>query len=117
MSVEDFLALAKDEKPVAPPTEVDFVVFGSRTARYNCRIPKDIWDINHIAITKTWKGKWSKNNNGYIFETPAHLRNFLMNYRIKTELTEDDKKALKVYRAEKAQKTAEYYAKKAEELK
>ena len=117
LSKDDFLSITEAAEPVAPPTEVDFVVFGSRTARYNCRIPKDIWDINHIAITNIWKGKWSKKNDGYIFDSPAHLRNFLMNYRIKTELSEDDKKALKTYRAEKAQRTVEYYAKKAAEMK
>jgi hypothetical protein len=111
LSKDDFLALAEEEEPVAVPKELDFVVFGSRTARYNGYVASDIWTINHLAITKNWGGKWSKKNGGYVFDTPANLRNFLMNYRIKSELTADDKAAIKAYKAEKAQQKAEYYAK------
>lgn len=116
LSKEDFLALSEDVEPVAPPTELDFVVFGSRTARYNGYVPKDIWTVNHIAITKNWRGKWSSKNKGYVFETPALLRNFLMNYKLKSELTDADKVAVKAYYAESAKRKAEYYAKKAEEV-
>lgn len=111
LSKDDFLALSEEVEPVAAPTELDFVVFGSRTARYNGYVPSDVWTVNHLAITKNWGGKWSKKNGGYVFDTPANLRNFLMNYRIKSELSEDDKKAVAQYRVERNKAKAEYYAK------
>lgn len=111
LSREDFLAISEETEPVATPKELDFVVFGSRTARYNGYVPSDVWTINHLAISKNWGGKWSKKNGGYVFETPANLRNFLMNYRIKSTLSEDDKKAVAEYKAERNKAKAEYYAK------
>lgn len=111
LSKDDFLALAEEAEPVAVPQELDFVVFGSRTARYNGYVPKDVWTVNHIAITKNWGGKWSNKNKGYVFDTPANLRNFLMNYRIKSELSEADKKAVSDYYVERNKAKAEYYAK------
>ena len=110
LSKEDFLALAEETQPVATPTELDFVVSG-KTAKYNGYVPSDIWTINHIAITKTWGGRWSKKNGGYMFDNPANLRNFLMHYQIKSTLTDADKEAIKTYKAEKAAAKAEYYAK------
>lgn len=115
LSREDFLALAEEDEPVAVPVELDFVVFGSRTARYNRSVASDIWIANHLVISRTWNGRWSNKNKGYIFNSPAELRNFLMNYRIKTELDENDRHNIKVYKAERAKKQAEYYAKKASE--
>lgn len=116
LSREDFLAIAEeDDEPVATPKELDFVVYGSRTARYNGYVPSDIWTVNHLVITRDWKGRWSKKNGGYVFNTPAELRNFLMNYRIKTKLDDNDRHNIKVYKAERAKAKAEYYAKKAEE--
>ena len=110
MSREDFLALAEETQPVTTPTELDFVVSG-RTVKYSGYVPSDIWTVNHLAITKNWGGKWSSKNKGYIFDSTTNLRNFLMSYKIKTELTDADKAAIKVYKAEKAQAKAEYYAK------
>ena len=110
LSREDFLALAEETQPATVPTELDFVVSG-RTAKYSGYVPSDIWTVNHLVITKTWGGKWSSKNKGYIFDSTANLRNFLMHYKIKTELTDADKAAIKTYKAEKAQAKAEYYAK------
>lgn len=115
LSREDFLALAEETEEVETPKELDFVVYGSRTARYNSYVPSDIWTINHIAITKNYGAKWSKKNGGYVFETSAQLRNFLQSYKIKTKLTDDDHKSIKAYKAERAKAKAEYYAKKASE--
>ena len=111
LSREDFLALAEETEPVATPTELDFVVYGSRTARYNGYVSSDIWTVNHLVITREWGGKWSAKNKGYVFDSPANLRNFLMSYKIKTDLTAEDKHNIKVYKAEKAKAKAEYYTK------
>jgi hypothetical protein len=116
MSREDFLALAVEDEPVATPTKLNFVVFGNRTARYNGYVPSDIWTVNHLAITRNYGGKWSKKNGGYIFDSTTALRNFLGSYHIKTELTDEDRHNIKVYKAERAKAKAEYYAKKAEEV-
>lgn len=110
ISKEDFLALSEEtEEEVS--VELDFVVFGSRTARYNRSVASDLWIINHLAITKNYGGKWSKRNGGYVFETPAELRNFLASYQIKQTISsEADKKAVADYKKERAAKRAEYYA-------
>ena len=117
LSREDFLAISEEVEPVAVPKELDFVVYGSRTARYNGYVSIDIWTVNHLVITRDWKGRWSKKNGGYVFNSPAELRNFLMNYHIKTSLDENDRHNIKVYKAERAKAKAEYYAKKADEVK
>lgn len=114
LSREDFLALAEEHEPVATPTELDFIVSG-KTAKYNGYVSSDIWIVNHLAISQNWKGRWSNKNKGYIFNSTAELRNFLMNYRIKTQLDENDRHNIKAYKAARAQKQAEYYAKKAAE--
>ena len=110
LSKEDFLALAEETEESITPVELDFVVYGSKTARYNRSVPTDIWTINHLAITQKYGAKWSKKNGGYIFETSADLRNFLSSYQIKQTLSETDKKAIADYKREKAQRRAEYYA-------
>ena len=109
LSKEDFLALTEETEEVTP-MELDFVVFGNKTARYNRSVPSDIWIVNHLAITSKYGAKWSKKNNGYIFETSYELRNFLTSYQIKNTLTDADKKAVSEYKKETAQKRAEYYA-------
>ena len=116
MSRDEFLALADEAEPEATPTELDFTVSG-RTVKYNGFVPKDIWTVNHIAITKLWKGRWSSKNKGYIFESTADLRRFLSQYQIKTKLTDEDRHNIKVYNAEKAQRELEYAKKKAEQYK
>ena len=110
LSKEDFLALAEDAEEVDIPVELDFVVYGSKTARYNRSVPSDLWIVNHLMITKNYGAKWSKKNNGYLFESVSDLRNFLNSYQIKDTLTEEDKKAITEYKKEKARKRAEYYA-------
>ena len=117
MSREDFLALAMEDTPKSVPVEIDFVVFGSRTAKYTGYVPSDVWTVNHLAITKNYGAKWSKKNGGYVFETPTELRNFLASYHIKTDLDDTDRHNIKVYKAERAKARAEYYAKKAAEIK
>ena len=116
LSKEDFLAISEEIDEVEVPAELDFVVYGSRTARYNRPVPSDIWVVNHLAISRNWNGRWSKKNGGYIFNSPAELRNFLMNYRIKTELDDNDRHNIKVYKVERAKAKAEYAAKRAAEL-
>ena len=110
LSREDFLALEEDTTEPVTPVELDFVVYGSKTARYNRSVPSDIWTINHLAITKNYGAKWSKKNSGYIFESTSALRNFLASYKIITELTDADKKAIADYKKERAARRAEYYA-------
>ena len=115
LSKEDFLALSEEVKEVATPKELDFVVFGTKTAKYNGYVPSDIWTVNHLAITKNYGAKWSKKNGGYVFPSTAELRNFLGSYHIKTQLDDTDRHNIKVYKAERAKAKAEYYAKKAAE--
>lgn len=110
LSREDFLALVEESEPVATPTELDFMVVG-KTAKYTGYVPSDVWTVNHLAITKNWNGRWSSKNKGYIFDSTANLRHFLANYKIKTELTDADKEAVKQYKADAAKRKAEYYAK------
>ena len=114
LSREDFLAIAEEPEPIATPTELDFIVSG-KTAKYNGYVSSDIWIANHLAISQNWNGRWSSKNKGYIFNSTADLRNFLMNYRIKTQLDDNDRHNIKVYKSERAKKQAEYYAKKAAE--
>ena len=110
LSKEDFLALEEETVEPVTPVELDFVVYGSKTAKYNKSVPSDLWIVNHIAITKNYGAKWSKKNGGYIFETSSALRNFLASYCIITELSDADKKAVADYKKERAARRAEYYA-------
>ena len=110
LSKEEFLAMAEETTEPITPMELDFVVYGSKTARYNRSVPSDIWTINHLAITKKYGAKWSKKNGGYVFETSSALRNFLGSYQILTELTDEHKNAIAEYKRERARKRAEYYA-------
>ena len=116
LSREDFLALSEEEPEVSvEPVELDFVVYGSKTARYNRSVPSDIWVVNHLAITRNYGARWSKKNGGYIFESTSALRNFLASYKIKTVLDDTDRHNIKVYKAERAKAKAEYYAKRSEQ--
>ena len=110
LSKEDFLALSETKEESYIPVELDFVVYGTKTARYNRSVASDIWTINHLAITEKYGAKWSKKNGGYVFESSAALRNFLSSYQIKTTLNDADKKAIEEYKKERARKRAEYYA-------
>lgn len=116
LTKEEFLALdfGAEKKSLA---ELDLVpVEGSYTVcKYTGYVPKDVWTINHIAITQKYGAKWSKKAGGYKFESAAAMQNFLAHYQIKTELTDVDRHNIKVWNQERAQAKAEYYSKKAQE--
>ena len=111
MSKEEFFALAEtSSKPVKDYKDLDFEPVNARTLKYNGYVPSDIWTVNHLAITRNYGGKWNAKLKGYTFETHAAAVNFAQSYKIKTELTEEDRHNVKVYKAERAKAKAEYYA-------
>ena len=116
MSKEEFFAL-EETKVSKDYSGLDFEPVNARTLKYNGYVPSDIWTVNHLAITKEYGGKWSSKLKGYTFPTHSDAVVFAQSYKIKTELTDIDRHNIKVYKAERAKAKAEYYAKKAEEMK
>ena len=117
MTKEEFLALDDSPKSVKDYSDLDFDPVSAKALKYNGYVPSDIWTVNHLAITKDYGGKWSSKLKAYVFESHAAAVNFAQSYKIKTELTDVDRHNIKVYKAERAKAKAEYYAKKAAEMK
>lgn len=113
MTKEEFFALDEEPKSFKDYSSLDFEPVNSKSLKYNGYVPSDIWTVNHIAITQQYGGKWNGKLKAYSFETHSDAVNFAQSYKIKTELTDEDKHNIKVYKAERAKAKAEYYAKKA----
>ena len=122
MSREEFLAIEEPEEIIAmnpvdfDPVKVKWGKGYTTVVRYNQYISSDIWTANHLDITRKYNAKWSGKLKGYTFQDVNELRTFLASYQIKTELTTEDRYNIKLYKAERAKKQAEYYANKANEM-
>ena len=115
ISKEEWFALEETApKSYKDYSQLDFEPVSPKALKYNGYVPSDIWTINHIAITQQYGGKWNGKLKAYSFESHAAAVNFAQSYKIKTDLTDEDRHNIKVYKAERAKATAEYYAKKAQ---
>lgn len=117
MTKEEFFALEEEPKSSKDLSELDFEPVSAKSLRYNGYVPSDIWTINHIAITQNYGGKWSGKLKAYTFPTHSDAVNFAQSYKIKTQLDDKDRANIKLYKSERAKAKAEYYAKKAAEVK
>ena len=117
MTREGFFSLEEDFKHSSDLSELDVEPVTAKSLCYNSYVPSDVWIANHIDITQRYNAKWSSKLKAYTFPTHAEAVNFAQSYRIKTKLDDNDRNNVKAYKAERAKAKAEYYAKKAAEIK
>ena len=123
MSREDFLALEESKptaEPVATAEPLDLVTSTEvpRTLVFNQTCSSDLWTINWISLKHSFPNvKYNAKTRGFHWnaEHSAEFKLACQTFKVVTTLTEKDKEAIKVYRREKAQRQADYYAKKAKE--
>lgn len=123
MSRADFLALEESKAEVVENVEsvpVDLICNPAtpRTLYFNQGVSKDVWTINWIKIKKAYPNvKYDKNTKGFRWNK-EHTGEFLACarvYNVVSQLSDADKQEVAEYRKAKAQKMADYYAKKAQE--
>lgn len=107
----------QEKQPVRKDySQVDLEPIGSTYCKFNAYVSREIWELNDMIISTQWEGHCTRTKKyGYVwkFEDKNKLANFLMNYRIRLEPTEEDKINLQAYRKAKAQRKAEYAAQQA----
>lgn len=118
LSREDFLNSLTEEEKTAPKADystLDFDIVSNTSCKFNQYVSKAIWELNDMVIATQWGGKCTKYRGEFVwkFEDKNKMALFLQSYKIRLEPTDEDKINLAEYKKAKAQKKAEYYAKKA----
>ena len=108
ISREEFLAMAeaptaKNAVPEVDYSELDVMAYGNKMVKYNQQVNSNIWQYTDMVVRTKYNGRCTKYRGEFVwvFDNPADRKNFLQCFQIKTEFSDEELQAIKLYKKNK----------------